>query len=113
VDPNEYCLKYGQAVSAKVAECTAAVGLNVRAAPIATAPSLYLLMRKQSVRVVEHGVGGWVRLHGLRSEWCSSEWLHFTGETVAAIPPVASVPELTDAEKLARLWAAHMELHES
>ena len=111
MDPNEYCLKYVVALAAEVAECTAAVGLNVRAAPIATAPSLYLLTRKETDRVVERGIGGWVRLHGLRPEWCSSEYVHFTGEVVTMTAPVEPLPEFTDAEKLQRLWVAHPELH--
>jgi murein DD-endopeptidase MepM/ murein hydrolase activator NlpD len=110
VDPKEYCLQYVPA-PVEFAECIAAVGLNVRSAPMTTAPSLFLLMRKETVRVVEHGVGGWVRLHGLRPEWCSSEYLHFTGNTRTMTVSVETFPEWIDAEKLARLWAAHPELH--
>ena len=52
-----------------------------------------------------------VRLHSLRSKWCSSDYLFFTGETKTPTVPVETLPEWTDAEKLARLWAAHSELH--
>lgn len=112
VDPNLYCIKL-LAAKWENAECTASVGLNVRSAPSGGAPVLYTLKKREQVQVVEQ-VNGWARLNALRPEWCSLQYLALSGVfgESGGVPVVTPPPaELTDGEKLARLWAAHPELH--
>lgn len=110
VDPEKWLLQYIPA-EIRTATVTAYSGLNVRSKPDANAPKTRYnaLQRRETVQVVELS-GKWARLRSVRPEWCFSDWLEFTGEaeTVEGAPVVK--PELTDAEKLERLWQAHPEL---
>jgi hypothetical protein len=111
VDPLEYCLQYLD-VRREAAEVIAYGGLNVRSQPNAGATKLSALYRKELVHVVERS-GTWARLHSLRPEWVSATYLHFTGEIIEPKQQEAEPakrPELTDAEKLKRLWDAHPEI---
>ena len=109
VDPMLYCLMYVQSQS-KRAEVSAALGLNVRSAPSASARQLATLLRKEIVQVVDTR-GGWARLRSLRDEWVSAKYLYFIGETVDHVvePPATAEPTLE--EKVNRLWKLHPELH--
>jgi murein DD-endopeptidase MepM/ murein hydrolase activator NlpD len=110
VDPDLHCLQY---LSARVeaAECTAALGLRVRSKPV-DGTHLRTIMRRDTVTIAEKR-NGWARIHALRPEWCSADWLVFSGqfEDVGITEPITPPVDLTDAEKLARLWSAHPELH--
>lgn len=110
VDPMQHCLKYVSG-SLQVAEVAAESGLNVRDMPMATGRYLTSLFRKQVVRVVEIK-DGWARLHSLRDEWVSAKFLFFTGEVIHVDEVTAVYPvEMSLADKVALLWAAHPELH--
>lgn len=109
VDPMQWCLQYVPG-ALHLAEVTAANGLNVRATPSASGQYLSVLYRKQIVHVVEIK-NGWARLHSLREEWVSSNYLYYTGETKHIEILAVSVRELTLEEKVARLWDAHPEVH--
>lgn len=99
VDPEQYCLKL-LPPPFDTAHCIATIGLNVRTAPSATAQILYTLKESEVVKITEQK-GDWTRLHALRPEWCATQYL--IRNTIQAEP--------TDAEKIARMWAAHPELH--
>ncbi len=126
VDPMDYCLQYLPAVI-RYAEVTAALGLNVRAEPHVAAKQLTTAKRRQILPIVEYS-NGWVRIHSLRPEWVSEKFLNYTGATIHHTAPTntanqAPLPifaengegqgrgEITDSEKLTRLWNAHPELH--
>lgn len=107
VDPMQYCLKYLD-VRREVAVINTA-GLNVRTRPMTTAPAIGLLYSKAVIHVVEY-FDNWARIHSLRPEWVHVGYIKFTGEVIE--PTVEQPkPELTVEEKVARLWAAHPELH--
>lgn len=108
VDPMQYCMKYLPA-SLQTAEVSAESGLNVRDMPMAAGRYLSLLYRKQAVRVVETK-DGWARLHSLRPEWVSAKYLYFTGDVIH-VDAAPEAKEISLAEKVALLWAAHPELH--
>lgn len=106
VDPMEYCLQY-MPETVDIGEVTAA-GLNVRSDAQAAAPRLATLFRKEIVKIVEQK-NGWGKLYSLRNEWVFMQYVHLTGNVVKPASPAPAV--IADAEKLARLWAAHPELH--
>ena len=113
VDPMQWCLQY-VAGTLKLAEISAASGLNVRSLPNAAASALGALFRKQVVLVADMK-DGWARLDSLRDEWVSAKYLYFTGEVKERLVPDRDEPvvvrELTLEEKVSRLWDAHPELH--
>jgi murein DD-endopeptidase MepM/ murein hydrolase activator NlpD len=110
VDPMLHCLKYVPGVF-QTAEVSADMGLNVRDMPSAVGRYLSTLFRKQIVKVIETK-DGWARLNSLRDEWVSAKYLFFTGAVTHVLesPEIAPV-EMPLADKVARLWAAHPELH--
>ena len=111
VDPMAWCLRYVRA-TVRVAEVTAWNGLNIRTAPSASAPraSYIALKRKEAINIVEER-DGWARINSLRPEWVSSAWIAYTGQVIEIIPPDEKPPpELSDGEKLDRLWKSHPEL---
>lgn len=113
VDPENWLLENYMPGTYKVAEVTATSGLNVRLAPSMNGIRLRSLMRKETI-LIETIEAGWAKIRSLRPEWCSAEWLSLTGEVVEIrIKPAdpSTPPTLPDAEKLARLWDAHPELH--
>jgi murein DD-endopeptidase MepM/ murein hydrolase activator NlpD len=96
VDPEQYCLG---TMPTKAARVTASPVLNVRSKPV-NGDIIRTIALDEIVRVIEV-VEGWARLHSLRPEWVSCEYLNFL-ETVTII---------TAEEMLARLWSLHPELH--
>ena len=85
-----------------MAQCTAD-RLKIRSAPyIAEATDTGLRLVKGDIREVTAIQGDWYRI---AEGWVSSLYMARITE------PVEPEPELTDAEKLARLWEAHQELH--
>ena len=112
VDPEKWCLQYVPGTY-QILECTASGGLNVRTQPNTSAPVLRTLKKRERVAIAEIK-DNWARLLALRPEWCSLSYLAPTGETITIPEPDAPQPpkpELSDAEKLDRLWQAHPELH--
>jgi len=107
VDPMLYCLQYLPG-ALQVAEVIAAA-LNVRAEPSAASHRIGSVQRKEILHIMEQS-NGWGRIHSLRPEWVSLAHVRMTGEPPAQTAP-ALMPEPTEAEKLARLWNAHPELH--
>jgi murein DD-endopeptidase MepM/ murein hydrolase activator NlpD len=111
VDPMWWCLQHVSA-TVRIATVTAASGLNVRILPTATSQRVDTLRRGDTISIIEER-DGWGRINSLRPEWVSLAYVNFTGAVVEIVPPDTAVPlppELTDAEKLARLWNAHPEL---
>ena len=100
VDPMKYCVNFLEQ-PIKLAEVTSLGGLNVRIKPV-DGQVLRVLKRKEVVEVMEE-VNGWARLRSIRPEWCSMQYLLGT--------QVISVVEPSLEEKVARLWAAHPEIH--
>jgi hypothetical protein len=109
VDPMKWCLQYLPG-RFEVAEVTAFNGLNVRSAPIATSTRLWAAKRKEVLQIVEKS-NGWARIHSLRDEWVSMQYLFFTGEVIEVGQPETPDVDLTMEEKVDILWGAHPELH--
>lgn len=109
VDPMMYCLQYLPGLL-QVGE-VAAAALNVRTLPNAAAIRIGSVFRKEIIHISDQH-NNWGKIHSLRDEWISMMYVHLTGEEIdhgAIVVPQKT--ELSDAEKLARLWAAHPELH--
>jgi murein DD-endopeptidase MepM/ murein hydrolase activator NlpD len=109
VDPMEYCLQYIPAVL-QVGETTG--GVNVRTLPSAAAGRVGGLFRKEIIYIAEVQ-NQWGRIHSLRPEWVTMAYVRLTGERVTVNAPAEVQPpaEISEAEKIARLWKAHPELH--
>lgn len=109
VDPMEWCNKYIVGIR-KQAEVTAYNGLRVRTSPT-TGDILYVMPHRTLVNIIEEK-NGWARILSTRPEWCSLDYLNFTGiETEVKEDTDDDVNIYTDAEKLEILWKAHPELH--
>lgn len=100
IDPILYCNQYLPPAKYQ-ATATAQAGLNVRVQPVNGAV-LYQLFAGEKVDIMEIN-DNWARLRALRPEWCSVDFLEFEGNNPTS--------EISDAEKLKRLWDAHPELH--
>lgn len=109
VDPMGWCLQYMPA-EVRLGEVISA-GLNVRVLPSADAIRIATLFRKEIVFIAEER-DGWGRLNSTRNEWVSINFIRYTGDVEKREAP-SEFPkaELSDAEKLAKLWEAHPELH--
>jgi murein DD-endopeptidase MepM/ murein hydrolase activator NlpD len=110
VDPMEWCCRYITNLR-REAIATAYLGLRVRSTPVIVEGNwnvIRSLPNRTTVDIIEE-IDGWSRILSTRPEWCSSEYLSFTGNVTGGEPTPPAI--ITDAEKLERLWAAHKELH--
>jgi hypothetical protein len=111
VDPEKWCLKYVGGLR-KQAEITAYLGLRSRVSPI-DGQTIYTIPHRSLVDVVEEK-DGWCRILSLRPEWCSAEYLRFTGiETDPKIPNIEEPIEkfYTYEEKVDIMWEEFLKLH--
>jgi murein DD-endopeptidase MepM/ murein hydrolase activator NlpD len=108
VDPEKWCLRYVRGIR-KQAEITAYLGLRSRVSPV-DGQTIYTIPHRSLIDVIEEK-DGWCRLLSLRSEWCSKEYLRFTGIETNPEIPVEEVPVpkiYTDAEKLSLVWEDYL-----
>jgi hypothetical protein len=111
VDPMEWCIKYIPDIQ-REAEVTAYLGLRVRSSPSTIYGTvLYSFPHRTKIRVVEEK-DGWSRVLSIRSEWCSSEYLNFTGKIIT--PDIDDTPVekvYSYEEKVDLMWKEFIKLH--
>jgi hypothetical protein len=108
----EWCTKYTSA-NQREAEVTAYLGLRVRSKPSTIDGTvLYSFPHRAKVCVLEEK-DGWSKVLSTRPEWCSSEYLNFTGKIITPniLDDIPVKKIYSYEEKVDFMWMEFKRLH--